>query len=101
MKKSDEEKSEGLYLLQDGTHAAPGDCSKGKDGVLRHKNGLAVCLYEDGKPQTVGEDAERNKNVMAVEMGELHDDEDVDDDADEKIAKSPPPEEPKRAAARR
>lgn len=55
-----------LYLLQDGTHADPSDVSKGKDGVLRHKNGLAVCLYQDGSPQTVGQDAVNNKNVEAA-----------------------------------
>lgn len=60
----------GLYLLQDGTHAAPGDCSKGKDGVLRHENGLAVAMDADGKPQTVGEDAERNMNVEAAKTGD-------------------------------
>lgn len=59
----------GLYLLQDGTHADPAACSRGKDGVLRHENGLAVCLYEDGTPQTVGADAERNKNVEAASAG--------------------------------
>lgn len=56
-----------LYLLQDGTHAYPKDCSTGKDGVLRHKNGLAVAMTADGEPQTVSDDAVRNGNVMAAE----------------------------------
>lgn len=59
----------GLYLLLDGTHAAPGDCSKDDKGVLRHSNGIAVALYEDGSPQTVGKDAEVNKNVEAAAAG--------------------------------
>lgn len=58
-----------LYLLQDGTHADPKDVSRGKDGVLRHKNGLAVSLREDGEPMTVGSGAVENKNVMAAEAG--------------------------------
>lgn len=59
-----------LYLLQDGTHADASDVSKGKDGVLRHKNGLAVCLYQDGSPQTVRKDAVNNKNVDAAKMAD-------------------------------
>lgn len=59
-----------LYLLQDGTHADAGDVSADKAGVLRHKNGLAVALYADGSPQTVSEDAVRNKNVEAAKLGE-------------------------------
>jgi hypothetical protein len=59
-----------LYLLQDGTHADPSDVSADKSGVLRHKNGLAVCLYDDGSPQTVTSDAVRNKNVAAAKGGE-------------------------------
>lgn len=62
--------SKDLYLLQDGTHADPAECERGKDGVLRHKNGLAVCLDANGEPQTVGGDAERNKNVEAAKAGE-------------------------------
>lgn len=65
----DTEKVKGLYLLQDGTQADPSDVSKGDDGVLRNKNGVAVALYADGKPQTIGEDAERNKNVEAANAG--------------------------------
>ena len=56
-----------LYLLQDGTHVAQGECTLDKRGVLRHKNGLAVAIDGDGKPQTVGDDAVRNKNVMEAE----------------------------------
>ena len=60
-----------LYLLQDGTYAPPGDCAKGKDGVLRSKNsGLAVCLYADGTPQTQNRDAEVNMNVQAAKIDE-------------------------------
>lgn len=58
-----------LYLLQDGTHADPKDVSRGKDGVLRHKNGLAVALYENGEPQSIRADAEYNKNVEAANAG--------------------------------
>jgi hypothetical protein len=58
-----------LYLMQDGTHADPADVSADPKGVLRNKSGLAVALYEDGKPQTVGEDAVRNKNVEAAKAG--------------------------------
>ena len=58
-----------LYLLQDGTHAAKGDVSPGKDGVLRSKNGLAVCVDANGEPQTVQSDAVRNKNVEAAKVG--------------------------------
>lgn len=57
-----------LYLLQDGTHADPKDCSAGKDGVLRHKNGLAVAMREDGEPQTLGSDAVQNMNVEAAKI---------------------------------
>lgn len=57
-----------LYLLVDGTHAAPGDCSAGKDGVMRHTSGMAVAMREDGKPQTVGGDAIANKNLEAAQL---------------------------------
>lgn len=59
-----------LYLLQDGTQAAPGDCKAGKDGVLRHKNGVAVALRADGTPQTIGQGAVDNKNVEAAKVGD-------------------------------
>lgn len=49
-----------LYLLQDGTYADPKDCSKGKDGVLRHKNGLAVASGENGEPFTLGDASKLN-----------------------------------------
>lgn len=55
---------ENLYRLQDGTQADPKDCEKGKDGVLRHKNGLAVVLKEDGEPQTLGHEAASNTKLM-------------------------------------
>jgi hypothetical protein len=81
MKRQESTEASGLYLLQDGTHASPGDVSKGKDGVLRHKNGLAVCLYENGEPQTVGKDAVNNKNVDAAKMDEPADEDEAVEDA--------------------
>ena len=61
----------GLYLLQDGTHADPGGCAPDDKGVLRHtESGLAVCLYEDGTPQTVGQDAINNMNLAAAKAAE-------------------------------
>lgn len=62
---------EHLYVLRDGTHADPAECEKDKNGVLKHKNGVAVALYEDGSPQTVGKDAVVNKNVEAAEAGKI------------------------------
>lgn len=56
------------YLLQDGTYADPKDCSEGKDGVLRHKNGLAVAKGENGEPMTLSKTTELN--AKAAEMGE-------------------------------
>lgn len=61
---------ENFYRLQDGTQADPSDVSKGKDGVLRHKNGLAVLLDDKGEPQTIGQAAADNKNVEAASAGE-------------------------------
>lgn len=58
------------YLLVDGTYADPNDVATGEDGVLRHKDGLAVALHENGVPQTIGMDAVENKNVEAAEAGE-------------------------------
>lgn len=62
--------SKELYLLQDGTHADPGECERGKDGVLRHKNGLAVAVDQNGEPQTIGKNAELHGNVEAAKTGE-------------------------------
>lgn len=42
-----------LYRLPDGTQADPKDCEVGKDGVLRHKSGMAVVMTADGKPETI------------------------------------------------
>lgn len=50
----------GLYRLVDGTQADPSDCEAGKDGVLRHKNGVPVALNGAGKPETIGEEAAMN-----------------------------------------
>lgn len=59
--------SDDLYLLQDGTHTPPANCDTGPNGVLRHTESLlAVCLYEDGTPQTVGQDAINNMNAEAA-----------------------------------
>lgn len=54
------------YRLVDGTQADPNDCAPGEDGVLRHKNGLAVALHEDGTPQSVGRDAVEGGNADAA-----------------------------------
>lgn len=59
-----------LYLLVDGTHADPDECDVGADHELRHANGLAVALNEDGSPQTVSQGAIDNKNVEAAQVGE-------------------------------
>lgn len=58
------------YLLVDGTHADPNDVSPDKDGVLRHKNGLAVALHENGAPMSIGRGAVENKNVEASLAGD-------------------------------
>lgn len=64
-----DDKSKGLYLMQDGTYAAPGDVSKDKDGVLRNKAGMAAAVDADGKPQTLGALAESSMNVAAAKAG--------------------------------
>lgn len=58
------------YLLVDGTHADPNDVAPDKDGVLRHKSGLALALHEDGTPQSIGKGAVENKNVAAAAAAE-------------------------------
>lgn len=61
------EKIENFYVLADGTQADPADVSKGDDGVLRHKNGMAVAMKADGKPETI---ADRTaENVRALNAG--------------------------------
>lgn len=55
-----------LYLLVDGTHADPDDCDVGADLELRHANGLAVALNEDGSPMTVAQGAIDNMNAQAA-----------------------------------
>jgi len=57
------------YLLVDGTQADPNDVAPDDDGVLRHKNGLAVALHENGVPMTIGVSAKENMNVAAAEAG--------------------------------
>lgn len=42
------------YVLEDGTHAHPADVSTDKDGVMKHKNGVAVKLRANGIPLTSG-----------------------------------------------
>jgi hypothetical protein len=82
----------GLYLLQDGTHADPGACAPDNKGALRHtESGLAVCLYEDGTPQTVGQDAINNMNLAAATAA----DPDASPKAAEKPAKAPDAPAPK------
>lgn len=64
-------KVESWYLKQDGTYADPGNCSRGKDGVLREKDsGLLIAMTADGEPITVASGAEMNKNVEAAKLRE-------------------------------
>jgi hypothetical protein len=65
---------DGLYLLRDGTQADPADCSSGKDGVLRHTNGVAVALKDDGEPITIAANAVRSGSGAAAEAGRPKDD---------------------------
>jgi len=62
--------TETWYLLKDGTYADPSDCSTGKDGVLRHKNGQEVAMRDNPNvPSTrsVDADAERAKGKRKAE----------------------------------
>lgn len=59
-------KNDALYLLRDGTYADPKDCSKDTDGVLRHKNGVAVALNGDGEPETIATSTESNAKAAAA-----------------------------------
>lgn len=54
-----------LYMLLDGTYAAPGECSAGADGVLRHANGVPVALREDGEPMTLAAVTDENAKAAA------------------------------------
>ncbi len=54
------------YILADGTQADPNDCSPDKDGVLRHKNGVAVALGDNGVPLSIGRAAVIGGNVAAA-----------------------------------
>lgn len=57
-----------LYLLANGTHGAPGQCSKDDDdGVLRHENGVPVSLTPDGSPVTISQRTEETKEMLAAE----------------------------------
>jgi hypothetical protein len=60
-----------LYVLLDGTHAAPGDCEAGDDGVMRHLNGVPVALTDAGEPMTVRRQVEMGGNALAAEMGKV------------------------------
>jgi len=85
-----------LYLLQDGTQADSADCSADKAGVLRHKDGLAVCLRDDGKPMTIGENAVISMNVDAAQAGKMeHVAEKVDLFAETKVTEIEKPAEKK------
>ena len=42
------------YVLADGTHAHPADVSTDEDGVMKHKNGVAVKMRDSGIPLTSG-----------------------------------------------
>lgn len=55
-----------LYLLRDGTYADPKDCFKDKgDGVLKHKNGVAVALKSDGEPETMADATATNAQAAS------------------------------------
>lgn len=56
-------KIEDMVVLMDGTQADPDDVSRGKDGVLRHKNGVPVAIGEDGEPETIGKRTARNASA--------------------------------------
>lgn len=42
------------YRLVDGTQADPTDVTRDADGVLRHKNGVAVAMRDSGVPRSTG-----------------------------------------------
>jgi hypothetical protein len=58
-----------LYILLDGTHAAPGDCAKGDDGVMRAPSGVPVAMTGEGEPMTVKRQAEEGGSMKAAQMG--------------------------------
>lgn len=58
-----------LYILLDGTHAVPGDCSKGDDGAMRGPSGVPVAMAGEGDPLTVKRQAEEGGAMKAAEMG--------------------------------
>lgn len=65
-------KIEAMYVLMDGTQADPHDCAKGKDGVLRHKNGVKVAIDGDGNPETVGDRTAMNSLAAGHHAGKPH-----------------------------
>lgn len=62
-------KVDNLYLLMDGTYADPAACSAGKDGVLRHENGVKVAMTDAGEPMTLSRVTAHNvaANAAAAE----------------------------------
>ncbi len=55
-----------LYLLMDGTYMDPADCSVGKDGVMRHSNGVKVAMTDAGEPMTLARVTEHNVAANAA-----------------------------------
>lgn len=53
--------TETWYVLADGTYADPNQCHPGKDGVLRHENGVPVAVGEHGNPMTISIDADAER----------------------------------------
>lgn len=54
------------YVLVDGTHADPAEVEQGKDGKLRHKNGVEVALRDNGLPLTSGVATKTNAKAAQV-----------------------------------
>jgi len=73
--------------MPDGTYASPGDCSVGKDGVLRNKAGLAVCLDANGDPMT--SKSATASNAAAAAAGKEPVDDEAEDEEEEVVAKKP------------
>lgn len=48
------------YVLEDGTFAAPADCTADKNGKL-HKGGVAVAYRAPGVPRTSGVDPDKER----------------------------------------
>lgn len=69
---------DGRYLMGDGTYADPKECTKGDDGVWRHKEtGVLVKLNSEGEPMTLADVTAHNEAAnaaAAVEPAEPADD---------------------------